>query len=231
MEPVRVLIADDQPLVREGLRATLAQADGLRIVGEACDGLDAVRLAQATRPGVVLMDIRMPGLDGLEATERLCGPDGVPGVRIIMLTMFDQDEHVFGALRAGASGFLLKDVPGEKIVEAVRVVAAGDALLAPAVTRRLIAEFARRPTVTPASAAALDGLTARETDVWKLLVRGYGNEEIARLLSLGESTVKSHVQHLYQKLGVRDRVQLVIHAYECGLLRPGVAMTSAERMS
>ncbi|WP_245682000.1 response regulator [Actinomadura kijaniata] len=226
MKQIRVLLADDQPLVRDGLRATLAGVGGVEIVGEAPDGVEAVRLARRLRPDVLLMDVTMPRMDGLEATAELCGPHGVPGIKIIILTMYDQDEHVFGALRAGASGFVLKDAPTSQVVEAVHTVAAGEALLSPAVTSRLIAEFARRPLLSPATSAAMSRLTGRELDVFKLLVRGHSNEEMARLLSLGESTVKSHVQHLYQKLGVRDRVQLVIYAYEYGLLRPGTGTVS-----
>ncbi len=226
LKQIRVLLADDQPLVRDGLRATLAGVGGVEIVGEAPDGVEAVRLARRLRPDVLLMDVTMPRMDGLEATAELCGPHGVPGIKIIILTMYDQDEHVFGALRAGASGFVLKDAPTSQVVEAVHTVAAGEALLSPAVTSRLIAEFARRPLLSPATSAAMSRLTGRELDVFKLLVRGHSNEEMARLLSLGESTVKSHVQHLYQKLGVRDRVQLVIYAYEYGLLRPGTGTVS-----
>ncbi|MGK5552514.1 response regulator [Actinomadura kijaniata] len=226
LKKIRVLLADDQPLVRDGLRATLAGVGDVEIVGEAPDGVEAVRLARRLRPDVLLMDVTMPRMDGLEATAELCGPHGVPGIKIIILTMYDQDEHVFGALRAGASGFVLKDAPTSQVVEAVHTVAAGEALLSPAVTSRLIAEFARRPLLSPSTSAAMARLTSRELDVFKLLVRGHSNEEMAGLLSLGESTVKSHVQHLYQKLGVRDRVQLVIYAYEYGLLRPGTGTVS-----
>ena len=218
MDGIRVLIADDQPIVRNGLRATLAQVEGLVVVGEAVDGREAVSGVTRWRPDVVLMDVRMPRMDGLEATREICRPCNGFAARVIILTMYDQDEHVFEALRAGASGFILKDAPTDKVVEAVREVASGAALLSPSVTRSLIAEFARRPTLSRAAAPELGQLTERELDVFKLLVRGYRNEDMARLLTLGESTIKSHVQHLYQKLGVRDRVQVVIYAYENGLL-------------
>jgi DNA-binding NarL/FixJ family response regulator len=218
VDGVRVLIADDQPIVRNGLRATLCQVEGVTVVGEAVDGREAVAGVVRWRPDVVLMDVRMPRMDGLAATREICRPCNGFAAHVIILTMYDQDEHVFEALRAGASGFILKDAPTEKVVEAVREVAGGAALLSPSVTRSLIAEFARRPTLSRAAAPELAQLTERELDVFKLLVRGYRNEDMARLLTLGESTIKSHVQHLYQKLGVRDRVQVVIYAYENGLL-------------
>ncbi|MFI6496453.1 response regulator [Nonomuraea typhae] len=215
---IRLMIVDDQPLVRRGLRATFEDAADVVVVGEAGNGVEAVRGVELWRPDVVLMDINMPRMDGLEASRRLCG--GV-GPRVVILTMYDEDELLFEALRAGASGFVLKDSSPELLVEAVRMVALGEGLLSPSVTRRLIAEFARRPVVPVGVVPGLSGLTEREVDVFRLLVRGCRNEDIARLLVLGESTVKSHVQHLYQKLGVRDRVQVVIYAYENGLVQPG----------
>ncbi|SFC70818.1 response regulator [Streptomyces aidingensis] len=218
MRESTVLIVDDQPLVRQGLRAVLAPVEGIRLVGEAADGVEALRQVRALRPDVVLMDLSMPRLNGLEATGRICEAEPTGAVKVIILTMFDEDDHVFSALRAGASGFLLKDAPTEKLVEAIREVASGAALLSPAITRRLIAEFARRPTVVARRPGPHAGLTGRERDVFRLLVQGYSNQEIARLLVLGESTVKSHVQRLYQKLGVRDRVQVVIYGYENGLV-------------
>jgi DNA-binding NarL/FixJ family response regulator len=221
MQAIRVLIADDQPVVRNGLKATLGAVAGVVVVGEAQNGTDAVRMVRATRPDVVLMDISMPLMTGLEATRRISGMDEAAHTRVIILTMYDQDEHVFEALRAGASGFILKDAPTETLVEAVRTVASGESLLSPSVTSRLIAEFARRPVLYETTAPELTRLTDRELDMFKLLVRGYRNEDIARILTLGESTVKSHVRHLYQKLGVRDRVQVVIYAYEHGLVQPG----------
>jgi DNA-binding NarL/FixJ family response regulator len=217
MDPIRVVIADDQPLVRSGLRASFNDLPDIVIVGEAANGLEAVRRVREVTPDVVLMDINMPRMNGLESTREI-GRLGEHPTKVVMLTMFDHDEYVFEALRIGASGFVLKDAPTEKLVEAVREVASGDALLSPSVTRRLIAEFARRPVLDSTASPALVNLTQRELDVFRLLVRGYHNEDIAKALVLGESTVKSHVQHLYQKLGVRDRVQLVIYAYENDLI-------------
>ncbi|GIG92072.1 response regulator [Plantactinospora endophytica] len=221
MDDIRILIADDQPLVRNGLRATLGAVPGLQIVAEASNGADAVSSSRALRPDLVLMDINMPVMSGLEATRKVTTLPETAATRVVILTIYDQDEHVFEALRAGASGFILKDAPTEQLVEAVRTVASGDALLSPSVTRRLVAEFARRPMLSDTTAPELAGLTDREMDMFKLLVRGYRNEDMARILTLGESTVKSHIQHLYQKLGVRDRVQVVIYAYENGLVQPG----------
>lgn len=217
---VRVLVVDDQNLVRHGLRAVLGQVEGIRLVGEAANGADAIAAVRRLRPDVVLMDVTMPVMNGIEATDRLCRGPG-PEVRVIILSVCDHDENVFRALRAGASGYILKDAPNETLVEAIRTVAMGEALLSPAVTRMLVDEFARRPALGGAPASALPALTGRERDVLGLLVQGYSNQDIAEALVLGESTVKSHVQHLYHKIGVRDRVQLVIYAYENGVVSRG----------
>ncbi|GCD94788.1 response regulator [Embleya hyalina] len=222
---VRVLVADDQALVRAGFRGIIEMAPGLTVVAEAGTGTAAVELARRERPDVVLMDIRMPGMDGLEATRLITGaggPAGVPGVRVLILTMFDLDEHIYEALRGGASGFLLKDTAPEDLLAAIRVIAAGDALLAPSVTRRLIAEFADRPApsggVEPAAPpVTLPGITAREHEVLALIAEGHTNPEIARRLHITEGTTKTHVGHLLAKLGARDRVQLVITAFRAGL--------------
>jgi DNA-binding NarL/FixJ family response regulator len=218
---VSVLIADDQGLVRAGFRKLLEAEQGLRVVAEAADGLEAVALARRLQPDVVLMDIRMPRLDGLEATRRLL--DGPTRTRVVMLTTFDLDEYVFDALTAGASGFLLKDAPPEQLIAAIQVVAGGEALLAPSITRRLIEEFVRRPPPRSGPPSQLAGLTARELDVLRLLARGLSNAEIAAELVLGEATVKTHVGNLLTKLGLRDRVQAVVLAYESGLVQPGGA--------
>jgi DNA-binding NarL/FixJ family response regulator len=218
---VSVLIADDQGLVRAGFRKLLESEEGLRVVAEAADGLEAVALARRLQPDVVLMDIRMPRLDGLEATRRLL--DGPTRTRVVMLTTYDLDEYVFDALTAGASGFLLKDAPPEQLIAAIQVVAGGDALLAPSVTRRLIEEFVRRPPPRSGPPHRLGGLTARELEVLRLLARGLSNAEIAAELVLGEATVKTHVGNLLTKLGLRDRVQAVVLAYESGLVQPGGA--------
>jgi DNA-binding NarL/FixJ family response regulator len=216
---IRVLVADDQPVVRAGFQTILQSQPDITVVGEAGNGREAVEHARRLRPDVVLMDIRMPEMDGLQATRLLAGPDVPDPVRVLVLTTFDLDDYIYEALRAGASGFLLKDARRDDLVTAVRVVAAGDALLAPSVTRRLIQEFARRP---PASADELvQALTPRERDVFELVARGLANAEIADRLHLGEATVKSHVTHMLLKLGLRDRIQVVIHAYETGLIRPG----------
>jgi DNA-binding NarL/FixJ family response regulator len=217
VDTIRVLIADDQPLVRSGMRASFAGSRDIVVIGEAANGRDAVRAVRERGPDVVLMDINMPRMDGLEATRNIRRLEGCT-TRVIILTMYDQDEYLFEALRAGASGFVLKDAAPEKLVEAVREVASGHGLLSPSVTRRLIAEFARRPVLDSTTRPALADLTQRELDVFRLLVQGYRNEDVAKILVLGESTVKSHVQHLYHKLGVRDRVQVVIYAYENGLV-------------
>ena len=218
--PTRVMLADDQALVREGLRRILDREPDLEVVGEAVDGEQAVELSRELLPDVAVVDIRMPRLDGIEATRRIAAALG-DRVRVLVLTTFDLDRYVFDALRAGASGFLLKDVPAEGLVDAVRVIAAGSSLLAPAVTGAVIAEFARRPAVPEGDAPVLQQLTAREREVLVLLTRGRSNAEIAGELVLSEATVKTHVAHLLMKLGVRDRVQAVILAYETGLVQPG----------
>jgi DNA-binding NarL/FixJ family response regulator len=214
---IRVLLADDQALLRTGFRMILKAEPGIEVVGEAGDGAQAVDAASRLAPDVVVMDVRMPRMDGLEATRRILarGP-GAP--RVLMLTTFDLDEYVYEALRLGASGFLLKDGPAEQLVEAVRAVAEGGALLAPGVTRRLIGEFARaRPLASP----LLEELTGREVDVLRLLARGLSNAEIADALVLGAATVKTHVANVLSKLDLRDRTQAVVFAYESGLVRPG----------
>jgi DNA-binding NarL/FixJ family response regulator len=218
--PIRVLVADDQPVVRAGFQTILEAQPDIVVVGEAGDGREAVEQAHRLQPDVVLMDVRMPNVDGLQATRQLAGPCVPRPVRVLVLTTFDLDDYVYEALRAGASGFLLKDVRRDDLVAAVRVVAAGDALLAPSVTRRLIQEFARRPP-TKASRHLTDRLTPRERDVFESVARGMSNAEIAERLHLGDATVKSHVTHVLLKLGLRDRIQAVIYAYESGLVRPG----------
>ena len=223
---VRVLIADDQALVRAGFRMILDAEDDLEIVGEASDGAEAVERALELRPDVVLMDIRMPELDGIEATRRISGRDGDEEhpIRVLMLTTFDLNEYVYEALRAGASGFLLKDVPPEQLAAGIRVVANGEALLAPSITRRLIEEFASQQPAEPAEPpAAFDELTPRELEVFKLIARGMSNAEIAAELIVSETTVKTHVARLLMKLGLRDRVQAVVLAYESGIVMPGAA--------
>jgi DNA-binding NarL/FixJ family response regulator len=212
---IRVLIVDDQELMRAGFRMILEAAGDIEVVGEAGDGESAVTVAEACRPDVVLMDIRMPRLDGVEATRRL------PKQRVIILTTFDHDEYVVEALRAGASGFLLKDAPPDELVRAVRVVAAGDALLAPAVTRRLLDRVAPTLRISREAASQFDRLTARERDVLQMVATGRSNSEIAAQLHIGETTVKTHVSHLLEKLELRDRVQAVVLAYESGLVAPG----------
>jgi DNA-binding NarL/FixJ family response regulator len=217
--PVSVLIADDQALVRAGFRAILESQRDIAVVGEAVDGRDALDLVRRRRPDVVLMDIQMPDIDGLEATRRiLAESDG--SIAVLMLTTFDFNEYVYGALRAGASGFLLKDVPAEDLIAAVHVVAAGDALIAPAITKRLIEQFVRTapPSIPPPK---ISELTPRETEVLTLVARGLSNGEIAADLVLSEATVKTHVKHVLSKLDVRDRVQAVVLAYEAGLVTPG----------
>jgi len=217
---IGVLVVDDQALVRAGFRMVLEAEEDMEVVGEAADGREAVAEARRLRPDVVLMDVRMPDVDGIEATRRLLG-DGADA-KVVMLTTFDMDEYVYDALRAGASGFLLKDAPPEQLVAGIRAVASGDALLAPSVTRRVIEEFVRRP---PASVRTLPpklgDLTTRELEVLKLIARGRSNAEIATELFVSETTVKTHVAHVLMKLGLRDRVQGVVLAYESGLIEPG----------
>ena len=236
---VRVLVVDDQTLVRAGFRMIIEAQPDMEVVGEASDGAEALALAARTRPHVVLMDIRMPNLDGIEATRRLVAtnpvgatghPAGATGhpadahdgaaAHVLILTTYDLDEYVYDALVAGASGFLLKDVPPEDLVHAIRQTAAGETLLAPSVTRRLIERFTATGTVA-ANERRLEDLTAREVEVLRLVARGLSNAEIASTLFLGESTVKTHVGHILEKLGLRDRVQAVIVAYETGVVRPG----------
>jgi DNA-binding NarL/FixJ family response regulator len=217
---IRVLIADDQALLRGSFRVLVDAEPGLTVVGEASNGAEAVSLARSCSPDVVLMDVRMPVLDGIEATRIICGPTGSAGVRVVMLTMFDVDSSVFAALRAGASGFLLKDIPPAELLRAIRVVADGESLLAPTVTRRLITEFCRGPE-NPRPAPELAGVTAREREVLVEVARGLPNAEIARKLHISQATVKTHLSHLFDKLDVRDRVQLVIIGYETGLVTPG----------
>jgi DNA-binding NarL/FixJ family response regulator len=217
---VRVLIADDQSLVRSGLRMVFHPHDDIEVVGEAANGEQAIVGARRLRPDVVLMDIRMPELDGIAATRKIAAGDADHPARILILTTFDLDEYVYDALAAGASGFLLKDVPAKELVDAIRVVARGDALLAPAVTKRLIEDFSRARPVR-ADVAGYDELTAREREVLELIARGLSNSEIAEELVLGETTVKTHVARVLMKLGLRDRVQAVVLAYESGVVTPG----------
>ncbi|MFI5727859.1 response regulator [Streptomyces cyaneofuscatus] len=217
---IRVVLADDQTLVRAGFRSILSGEDDIEVVGEAADGEQAVALAHEQRPDVVLMDIRMPGTDGLEATRRITTDPRLAAVRVVILTTFDMDDHVYGALRAGASGFLVKDTEPMELLHGVRVVARGDALIAPAVTRRLISEFANRRK-RPAPSPRLNALTEREREVMGLVGAGLSNDEIAARLVLSPATSKTHVSRIMTKLGVRDRAQLVILAYESGMITPG----------
>ncbi|MEU0396908.1 response regulator transcription factor [Streptomyces sp. NPDC006208] len=217
---IRVLLADDQMLVRAGFRALLDAQHDIEVAGEACDGEEAVRLTGELRPDVVLMDIRMPVLDGLAATRRITGDERLHEVKVVMLTTFEIDEYVFEAIRSGASGFLVKDTEPEELLRAVRAVVEGDALLSPGVTRRLIAEFAAR-SKAPADAEGLSELTEREREVMALVGIGLSNEEIARRLVVSPLTAKTHVSRTMVKLGARDRAQLVVLAYESGLVRPG----------
>jgi DNA-binding NarL/FixJ family response regulator len=215
------MVADDQGLVRAGFRMILEAQPDIEVVAEAADGAEAVATARRLRPDVVLMDIRMPRMDGLQATRLLAGPGVADPVKVLMLTTFDLDDYVYEALRAGASGFLLKDVRREDLASAVRVVAAGEALLAPSITKRLIHEFARRPRSGPQALVSLDPLTPREREVLELMARGQSNAEIAADLVIGEQTVKTHVGNVLSKLGLRDRIHAVILAYEVGLVQPG----------
>lgn len=218
-ESLRVVVADDQHLVRTGFRMILEAEDNIQVVGEAADGVEAVERCRRLDPDIVLMDVRMPRMDGIEATRLLAGPEVAHPLRVLMLTTFDLDDYVYAALRNGASGFLLKDTPPEELVRGVRLVAGGDALLAPSVTRRLIAEVAQtQPRSEPPAALSL--LTSREREVLTLVARGLSNAEIAEELVLGETTVKTHVGRMLTKLGLRDRVQAVVLAYESGLVTP-----------
>ena len=218
--PVRIIVADDHEVVRSGFAELLDTQPDLIVVATASDGYQAVQLSRELAPDVVLMDIRMPRMDGIEAIRQLAS-DEPSGPRILVLTTFDLDEYVYDALRAGASGFLLKDVTAERLIDAVRVIAAGDGLLAPGVTRRLISEFAQRPTNEPQPLPALQELTPRETQVLQLVAEGLSNPEIATRLVVSEETVKTHVSHILSKLGLRDRTQAVVAAYETGLVVPG----------
>ncbi|MFF0117038.1 response regulator [Streptomyces prasinus] len=216
---IRVLLTDDQPLVRHGLRVLIADHPGLEVAGEAANGEEAVRLADQLAPDVVVMDIRMPGMNGIEATRRITADPGT-SPKVLILTTFDEDEYVYGALRAGASGFLVKDMDMDQILAAIEVVAEGDALIAPSVTRRLIAEFLARPDATPSPPRTVEGITVREREVLVLVGRGLSNAEIATQLHISIATAKAHVSRLLTKLDARDRVQLVILAYELGLVTP-----------
>jgi DNA-binding NarL/FixJ family response regulator len=224
---IRILIADDQSLVRTGFRMILDAEPDLDVVGEAVDGREAVDKAKAAKPDVILMDIRMPDLDGIEATRRIVTDGGEEAPKILMLTTFDLNEYVYEALRAGASGFLLKDVPAEQLADGVRVVAAGEALLAPSVTRRLLAEFAQVRPRDAAPPAGFGELTPRELEVFRLIARGMSNAEIAQELIVSETTVKTHVARVLMKLGLRDRIQAVVLAYESGIIQPGAEDESA----
>ncbi len=218
---IRVLLADDQALIRAGFHVLLDAAEDLQVVGEAVDGQQAVDLARRERADVILMDIRMPGVDGLEATRRICADEDLAGVKVIILTTFESDEHVYQALRAGASGFLVKDTEPADLIQAVRVVARGDALLSPSVTRRLITDIASRPVRPAASGRLLAALTERERQVMTLVAEGLSNDEIAARLFLSPLTAKTHVSRIMTKLDARDRAQLVVLAYETGLVTPG----------
>lgn len=222
-QPVRVVLVDDQPLLRQSLAVIIDAEPDLTVVGEASDGVEAVTVSRATRPDVVVMDVRMPRLDGIEATRRICRQPELPHTRVLVLSMFDLDEYVFHALRAGASGFLLKDSRPTELLTAIRRTHSGEALFAPSIMARLIAHYVadRHSTARPpAVAARLDGLTAREIEVLHLIGHGLSNDEIAEQLTISVKTVKSHISHLLSKLGARDRAQLVIAAYETGLVSP-----------
>ncbi len=218
--PIRVVVADDQALVRSGFLALLRSEDGVEVVGEAANGYEAVKIAKAARPDVILMDIRMPEMDGLEATRLITADRALAAVRILVLTTFDLDAYVHEALRAGASGFLLKDTLPAELLAAVRVVAAGEALLAPSITRRLIEDFVSRP-IAPVDDARLDQLTSREREVLAAVAKGLSNADLADALFMSHATAKTHVSHLLTKFAARDRAQLVVVAYETGLVTPG----------
>jgi RNA polymerase sigma factor (sigma-70 family) len=224
---VRVLLVDDQALIRAGFRMILEAEEDIEVVGECADGTQAIDSVKRFKPHVVLMDIRMPEMDGIEATRRIVHPNGEPPVRVLMLTTFDLDEYVYDALRAGASGFLLKDTPADQLVDGIRLVASGEALLAPSVTRRLIEEFSKSPRSREELPKSLEELTPREREVFALMARGLSNHEIAEELVVSDTTVKTHVARVLMKLGVRDRVQAVVLAYESGLVAPGQAPDSA----
>jgi len=220
MTAIRILVVDDQALIRSGLRMILDAETDMTVVGEAADGREAVLSGKRLRPDVILMDVRMPVMDGIDATRQLLGSGLDPDPSVLILTTFDLDEYVYAAIRAGASGFLLKDAPPDDLIHAIRVVAGGDALLAPSVTRRLIEEFAARPT-PETQPEGMDDLTDREIEVLRSLAAGLSNAEIANALFVSEATVKTHVSHILTKLDLRDRVQAVVVAYESGLVRPG----------
>ena len=222
---IRVAIVDDQALMRDGFTMILDAQPDIEVVGDAENGRAGVELCRRTRPDVALMDIRMPVLDGIEATRLIVGSEALL-TRVLVLTTFDLDEYVYGAMRAGASGYILKDTPAKDLVAAVRVIAAGDALLSPSVTRRLIEEFARQPQVGATVTSLPDDLTDREREALELLAHGLSNREIAAAMYIGEATAKTHVSRLLTKLGVRDRVQAVVMAYESGLVRPGMPSPS-----
>ena len=219
---IRILIADDQMLVRAGFRSLLDAEDDFEVVGEAADGEEAIQLSREHAPEIVLMDIRMPGLDGLEASRHILGDPALEGIRVIILTTFESDEYIFEALRLGASGFLVKDTEPADLIKAIRVVAAGESLLSPGVTRRLIAEFAKRAK-QPLTLPEIDELTDREREVMGLVALGLSNDEIAQRLVVSPATAKTHVSRIMIKLGARDRAQLVVYAYESGMARPGWA--------
>jgi DNA-binding NarL/FixJ family response regulator len=223
---IRVLLADDQALIRAGFHLILDAADDIEVVAEAADGAEAVRLARSERADVVLMDIRMPGVNGLDATGQIAGDDDLAGVKVVILTTYESDEYIYQALQAGASGFLVKDIEPGELVQAIRVVARGDALLSPSVTRRLISNIARRPRPAPRDGQALAALTSREREVMALVAAGLSNDEIAARLFLSPLTVKTHVSRMMTKLAARDRAQLVVTAYETGLVVPGQSAQS-----
>jgi DNA-binding NarL/FixJ family response regulator len=224
---LRILIADDQQLVRAGFALILKPHADIAVVGEASDGHEAIAIARELQPDVILMDIRMPRLDGLEATRRVLADPALAATHVLILTTFDLDGYVYDALRAGASGFLLKDAPPEQLVAAIHTVAAGDALLAPSITRRLIEGFLRRPPTHTKDAPGLRELTSRELEVLELIARGHSNAEIATRLVVSDATVKTHVAHIFAKLSLRDRAQAVVYAYETGLIEPGAAREPA----